>query len=175
MENTKWYPVYYNGLETNIEVTKCARVRKVHKDWIITNNYFKYGEVDFNKLKLTLKGYKHIGIQIKGLKPKTKSVHQLIAAAFLNYKFQGYKLVVDHIDSNPLNNNVKNLRIVTQRENISKEIILKKILPIGVCFDKSRNKYIAQITINSKHMNLGRYNTPEEASQAYQNKLKTIF
>lgn len=40
--------------------------------------------------------------------------------------------------------------------------------PIGVCFDKKNNKYKAQCQIkNSVNKNLGRYNTPEEAFQAY--------
>jgi hypothetical protein len=177
MENTKWYTALYNGLETNLEVTKCGRVRKVQKEWYGkgSGSYkIKYGEVNFTKLRFN-KGYKSIGIQIKGLKAKTVLLHQLIAASFLSYKFKEHNLVVDHIDNNKQNNNINNLQIITQRENVVKEIILKKTLPIGVCFDKSRNKYMAQITINNKHKNLGRYNTPEEASQAYQNKLKTIL
>lgn len=177
MENTKWYPVYYNGLETNVEVTKCARVRKLPKDWYGkgSGSYkIKYGEVDFNTLKKN-KEYQIIGIYIKGIKQKSIMLHQLVASAFLNYKFQGHSLVIDHIDNNKQNNHVDNLQIITQRQNVVKEIIFKKTLPIGVCFDKNRNKYIAQITINNKHISLGRHNSIKEASQAYQNKLKTIF
>lgn len=43
--------------------------------------------------------------------------------------------------------------------------------PIGVSFSKGNNKYVAQCSVNSKHKNLGYYNTPEEASQVY-NKFK---
>jgi hypothetical protein len=168
----EWKAVLFNGLETNVEVTKCGRVRKVKKDWMI---YKKFdSEVNLKKLKQHNFGYRCIAIQIKGIKGKTVQVHQLIAAAFLDYKFKGHKLVVDHIDNNKQNNNINNLQIITQRENVVKEIILKKTLPIGVCFDKSRNKYISQIKINGKQIYLGRFKTTEEASNAYQNKLKSI-
>lgn len=43
----------------------------------------------------------------------------------------------------------------------------------GYTFDKSRNKYQAQIKVGGKQIQLGRFNTPEEAELAYkQAKLK---
>ena len=39
--------------------------------------------------------------------------------------------------------------------------------PIGVTFDKRRNKYKAYCHVNSTMKTLGRYNTPEEAFMAY--------
>jgi hypothetical protein len=168
MEN--WTKVYYNGLETNIEVTKCGRVRRVRVDWMQRNTLI--GEIDFSKLKLDKNNYKLISIQIKELKPKPIKVHQLISAAFLNYEFNGFNKVVDHIDSNPLNNNLNNLRVVSHRENMSKEKTLKSGLPVGV--HKQGKKYISQIQINKKCVYLGYYNTIEEASNAYQTKLKSL-
>jgi hypothetical protein len=168
----EWKAVYYNGLETNVEITRCGKVRRIKVDWI--KNKSKTGEVDFSNLKLHTNGYKSLGIQIKGLKPKAILLQQLIASVFLGYKFQGHKLVIDHIDSNKLNNHIDNLRVVTQRENISKEKSIKSGLPTGVYFRKDIKKYITQIQINNKRINLGSFNTIEEASNAYQNKLKTL-
>ena len=54
------------------------------------------------------------------LNRKTFCIHQLVAITFLNHSLSGYKKVIDHIDNNKLNNNIENLKIVTQRENISK-------------------------------------------------------
>ncbi len=176
MENLEWVPVLYNGLETNIEVTKCGRVRKVKVDWYGNGNGFyqiKFGEVDFTKLKL-VKDYQSLGVQIKGLDKKSVLVHQLVASAFLDYKWQGNKMVVDHIDSNKQNNHLNNLRVITQRENSSKEKTIKSGLPVGVCFDKLRNKYRSMIYVNGKLIYLGYFKTINEASQAYQTKLKTI-
>jgi hypothetical protein len=50
----------------------------------------------------------------------------------------------------------------------------KRKLPQGVCYDKNRNKYIAQIicinkNLNKGHISLGRYNTVEEAFFVYKN------
>ena len=174
MKNLEWVPVLYNGIETNVEVTKCGRVRRVKKEWIIKINCFKFGEVDFSKLKLSYNGYKILSIKTKDLKIKTVFLHQLIASAFLGYKWQGLKNVVDHIDSNKLNNHLDNLRVVTNRENSSKETTFKSGLPTGVYFLKKINKFESRIYFNKKSIYLGSYNTPEEASQAYQNKLKTI-
>ncbi len=170
----EWKAVYYNGLETNIEVTKCGRVKRVKVDWLNYNWKTKLGEVDFNKLKLSPQGYKQLTIQIKGLKQRSVQVQQLISAAFFGYQWKGNSLVVDHIDSNKLNNHIDNLRVVTIRENSSKEKTFKSGLPVGVNFFKRDKKYQSRIYINRKHIHLGLFNTIEEASYAYQQKLKTI-
>jgi len=39
--------------------------------------------------------------------------------------------------------------------------------PVGVYFHKASGKFMAQININGKRKNLGYFNTPEEAFQAY--------
>lgn len=39
--------------------------------------------------------------------------------------------------------------------------------PLGVSFHKHTQKYIAEISIQSKSMHIGIYDTPEEASKAY--------
>lgn len=45
----------------------------------------------------------------------TKTIHGLMAKTFLKYKENN--LVVDHIDGNKLNNDIKNLELVTSKEN----------------------------------------------------------
>jgi hypothetical protein len=174
LKELKWNPVFYNGIETNIEAAKDGSLRRVRKEWNVGYR-FEYGEVDFSKLKLHCNGYRFIRIQIKDSAPKTVCVQQLIAAAFLDYKFQGNKLVIDHIDSNKLNNNLDNLKLVTHRQNLSKERTKKSGLPTGVSFDSGCKKYRASIRINSKALFLGLFNTPKKASEAYKNKLKEIY
>ena len=39
--------------------------------------------------------------------------------------------------------------------------------PVGVCFDKSSNKYMTQISINGKQKNLGYFSTPKKAFKVY--------
>lgn len=112
------------------------------------------------------KGYFRLSLNGKRFK-----VHQLVAMAFLGHKPCRHKLVIDHIDSNPSNNRVENLRIVTNRENLSKERTIKSGMPTGVHLNKKSNKYISQITINRIQRHLGSFNTIEEASEAYQKAL----
>jgi hypothetical protein len=176
MNNLNWVKVSYNGQETNVEVTKCGRVRKIKTDWFEYgkyNPYYNYREIDLSKLKLNL-GYYKTGIEVKNIGYKSVAIHQLVAAAFLGYKFMGYKNVVDHIDSNTLNNHLENLRVVSHRENMSKEKTIKSGLPTGVCFDKSCNKYKAQIVINGKNKHLGRFKTIEEAQEIYKKELSSL-
>lgn len=169
----EWIKVYYNGLETNIEVTKSGMVRRVHRDWLGINTS-KHGEISFDKLK-KYQGYQVISIQVYSLKTKTVRAHQMMASAFLNYKFTNdRKTVIDHIDSNRSNNRLNNLRIISQRENCSKERTLKKGLPVGVYFIKRNKKYRACITINGKYIHLGYFNTAEEASNEYKKKFLTL-
>lgn len=177
MEKLNWVSVPYNGLETNLEVTRCGKVRRVEKDWYGKGSgayQIKYGEINFTKLKPHKDGYKTTNANVKDSKQKTVQVHQLVAAAFLGYKFNRFKLVVDHKDSNPLNNNLSNLRVISHRINISKEKSIKSGLPVGVSYRKSSKKYRSQIRINGKQIYLGSFDTPEEASNAYQNKLNQI-
>jgi len=104
---------------------------------------------------------------------KQFAVHQLVAMAFLNHIPDGtYKLVVDHINNNKLDNSVNNLQIVTARINSTKDRIRKNILPTGVV--KNGKKYASNICINGKPIYLGNFNTIEEASNAYQNMLTKI-
>ena len=53
---------------------------------------------------------------------RTKRVHSIMAETFLNHVYDGTrKYVVDHIDNNPLNNNLSNLQIVSMKINNTKD------------------------------------------------------
>lgn len=176
MENLQWKPFYYNGIETNIIATKCGKVSRVFKDWSIkkfARDKYKFGEIDLDLLKDN-KGYKRVKVLIKGELSKSLSIHLIIAGTFLNHKIGGHKLVIDHIDSNTFNNNVYNLRIVTQRENCSKEKTIKSGLPVGVHFNKRQKSFVSHIRINGTKVFLGYYKDIMSASNAYNNKLSQL-
>ena len=164
-----WESVFYNEVETNIQVTKCGRVRRITTEWY--NRETK--EVDYSYFSRSPEGYIKIGIKIKGIGSKSVYIHQLIASAFLEYKFNGNKLVVHH-KLNPLCNCLHNLEIITNRQNNSIERTLKTGLPVGVNIKKQYNKYQANIRIENKKVFLGYFDKPEDAADAYQNKLKEI-
>ena len=104
-----------------------------------------------------------------------RRIHQLVAEAFLNHTPCGMKLVIDHINNDKLDNRVENLQVVTQRFNTSKTEGKGTSKYKGVSWYKKYNKWIAQITIDRKRINLGYFNCELAASLAYQNKLKTIL
>jgi tetratricopeptide (TPR) repeat protein len=182
MDNVEWHPFFYNGLETNVEVTKCGRVRRVPKDWI--RNQSPYKEVDFSKFIKSI--YLTVDVYYKnGERKISKSVriHSIIACVFLNHTLEKYRtgvdtIVVDHIDSNPRNNHVDNLRLITHRENCSREKTLKSGLPTGVWLNSNRKlpkkKYRASIVVRRKALCLGSYQTIDEASKAYQDALNSL-
>ena len=65
-------------------------------------------------------GYYSISLSKNG-KYKSFRIHKLVAETFLNHTACGYKLVIDHIDNNPLNNNLDNLQLITHKENCTKD------------------------------------------------------
>lgn len=78
--------------------------------------------------------------------------------------------VIDHIDGNGHNNRLSNLRYVSQHVNTQNNREARSNNQtgfLGVIFDKSRNLYRSEITLNGKNRYLGRFKTPEEAHEAY--------
>ena len=71
--------------------------------------------------------------------------------------------IIDHIDRNPLNNNIENLRVVTNQENLWNRDCK------GYCFDKAKGKYHAQICVNYKKKYLGYFENEDDARTAYLN------
>ena len=169
MENLEWFSAFYNGIETNIEVTKCGMARRIEVKW--KKKKRQIGIIDFNKIKKHTQGYIPICINVLNIGTKKILLHQLIGSTFLNYNIGNRKIVIDHIDNNKTNNNINNLQIITQRQNISKERNTKLGKHTGINFDKSRNKYRPIIQINGKIIYLGSYDCIDKASEAYQRKL----
>ena len=60
------------------------------------------------------RGYRYFQL-VKDYKRKNYLIHHLVAQHFISERPEG--LVIDHIDRNKLNNNVENLRYVTQQIN----------------------------------------------------------
>lgn len=77
---------------------------------------------------------------------------------------------IDHIDHNPSNNRIDNLRDVMQTvnmQNISKPNIDSLTGHLGVTYSKEKSKFQAQIRIDGKNKFIGRFHTAEEAHIAY--------
>ena len=145
------------------------------------DNYFvsNFGNVKNSKTNRILKqknhpnGYKLINLSKNG-KVKTFKVHRLVGKAFLENADD--KPMIDHIDNNPANNNVKNLRWATCKDNLANQCkrTNNKSGFKGVSFHKHANKYQALIRINDKRKHLGLFETAEEASRCYEAKAKVL-
>ena len=157
----------YEGM---YQVSNLGNVKSLERK-VYSNNKLHYIQKEniLNKY-ISTRGYYSVTLS-KNSKTKTRTIHQLVAIAFLNYKpDKTTKIVVDHIDANKLNNNLNNLQLISNRENINKD--KKRELPTGVT--KENNKYRVKIFINKKSEHLGMFNTIDEASKAYKNKLLTL-
>lgn len=84
---------------------------------------------------------------------------------------------VDHKDRNPFNNQFENLRPATRSQNCANRGLMKNNQTgyKGVCFDKSRNKYMASIRVRGHSLTLGRFNNPVDAAKAYDKAVKRYF
>ena len=133
----------------------------------------KYGKERIMSGGIDKAGYNTVALYKNNI-GKTYKVHQLVAIHFLNHIPNGMNIVIDHIDLNKLNNNVHNLRIVSQRENSNKKHIKSSSSFVGVSWDKFTGKWKSKIVINGKTKHLGRFTDELEAFNAYQTALKTI-
>jgi len=76
---------------------------------------------------------------------------------------------VDHINGNPWDNRISNLRVCTHAENHQ-----NRKMPShnrtgfqGVTWHKQRSKWRAYVGVSGKHKHIGLFDTKEEAHEAY--------
>jgi len=83
----------------------------------------------------------------------------------------------DHINRNRLDYRKENLRPCNKSQNMANSKISKRNSSgyKGVSFDPSRNNWRAVICKRGKYITIGRYNTKEEAAEAYNLKAKELF
>ena len=158
--------------EGRYQISNLGRVKSLPKEWV--NGFGGVNSHNGKILKLSLgsHGYLHVNLCNEG-KMKTIQIHQLVAITFLNHERCGHKLVVDHKDNNPLNNRLENLQLLSNRENTSKDRGGSSKYT-GVAWDKNRNKWQSRIIINGKAKYLGSFDLEEEASEYYQDALKSL-
>jgi hypothetical protein len=79
-------------------------------------------------------------------------------------------ILVDHQNSNPLDNRRANLRLATHAQNMhNRQKIQKKTSSrfVGVCFEKQKQRWIVYITNLRKRIYLGRFKNEIDAARAY--------
>ena len=129
-------------------------------------------------------GYFTVALCNLGQKAKTYKVHQLVAMAFLGHNPCKMKLVINHKDSNKLNNNIDNLEIVTPIENIRHSLMEKghdiNSLHHNSCISKiywhkRYNKWQLVVRFNCKNKHLGYFDEKKLALIALSNYQNSIM
>lgn len=144
--------------------------------WQPINNFPNYsvsnlGNVMNNKTNKQLKqtigkdGYYKLNLY-NDIGRKTFRVNILVCMMFLDYSTE---YVCDHINGNKLDNNLSNLRVVTQQQNcLNRNKSDNKSSQFkGVCYNKSKNYWQSQIRRNRKLKWIGCYSTEKEARNKY--------
>jgi len=147
------------GYEGMYQVSNLGRVKS-----------FWYGKERILKGGINSRGYSAV-VLYKDNKIKTRSIHQLVAVAFLGHKPCGHKLVVNHINFYKTDNRVENLEIVTNRENSNQKHLKSSSIYTGVCLEKHAKKWRADIFVNGKLKYLGCFTDEIEAHRTYENAL----
>ncbi len=126
------------------------------------------------KQSIDTKGYYIVQLSSDG-KRLNQRVHRLVASAFIPNPED--KECVDHIDNNPSNNHVSNLRFATPTENSRNTSIGKhnKSGVKGVYLDSRSNTWRASITIDGISINIGSYKSIDEAKEARVKKANQVF
>lgn len=82
---------------------------------------------------------------------------------------KGDGALVDHIDGNTLNNRRSNLRIVTTAQNAQNQGSRGGTSDHrGVSWCRTRQRWLAQVQLDGRKINLGRFRTEQEARRVVQ-------
>ncbi len=108
-----------------------------------------------------------------GIRGKIYMAHHLV---FL-YHHGFIPKQLDHIDRNPLNNRIENLRVAddSQQEANKKIRSDNKSGYRGVFWNKQKSKWHAKICKDKLHIDLGRFHSAESAAAAYNKAAKKLF
>ena len=153
------------------QVSSIGRVKSLQR-YVKNRNGFRVVNECVLRSRKDRHGYEQVGLNHNGER-KTFQVHRLVAMAFLNHTPKGHHCVVDHINENRLDNRVENLRITTNRDNVSRS---KKGSSryTGVSWHKKNGKWSAKIRINGRKKHLGYFDCEYNAHLSYLEELSKL-
>lgn len=148
------------GFEGLYQVSNLGKVKRLVREVHKNNNLTQIFPEKLIPSQKHINGYYSVHLS-NGIERKRLSLHRVVGMAFLD-KIPN-KEEINHIDCDKSNNQLTNLEWVNRSENQSYAFKFKQKTSkyTGVCFFK--NKWISNICINGKKIQIGKFNTEQEA------------
>lgn len=146
----------------NYSISKCGRVIRNKTTLTTSHGVTRVLSESERKIHVDKRGYPRVS-----LGGSARLLHRLIAETFISNP-HGYPCV-DHINGNPSDFSLKNLRWVTQQTNLlNRHRVIAKSGYVGVhkLKGKLRKPWVACGKLNRKAIHLGTFETAEQASVA---------
>jgi hypothetical protein len=151
------------GYEGHYSVTDEGDVISMARDGIRGKRALISGDHKLRQLSAKT-GHKSIALCLNG-KVRRFFVHVLVARAFIGPKPDG-NIVVDHIDRNPANNNLSNLRYISHSHNLANSSKSRGVSGVRGVYRTRHGRWRASIKLNKREIRLGIFEDLNEAREA---------
>lgn len=154
-----------------------GRIRSLDRTITFKNGVERFYKGKIIKGSVNKGGYRQTSLNKNGECMPLK-FSQIVAITFLGHITDGGIHVVDHINGIKTDDNVDNLRVITQRENCSigfrsdRENLKSKY--VGVGFAQKSQRWVSKIHYKGVNIRIGCFENELDASMAYQKALSKI-
>ena len=160
------------GYEGYYEVSNMGNVKSVDRVVVNKLGYSSKRKGKIIKLGVNSMGYYVIDLCKYSVRDR-RLVHRLVAKHYMENFEAVPNLEVDHIDQNPKNNLIENLRMSTHSQNLINTGLATKMKSKGVT--RVDGKWLAKIMKDYKPITIGRFINKADAINAYNLKATELF